>query len=104
MDGVVSLGGWRLHRSTSEERHRSVDDAAAPRLTVKKTNMSTLAKLAHLGTGIGLSPIADLFDSVRRHLASTTDRRLRRPFQDIDGWSDQAEVAYYENCRLSRSA
>ncbi|MGI3903666.1 MAG: hypothetical protein ACRYGP_14740 [Janthinobacterium lividum] len=66
--------------------------------------MSTLAKLAHLGTGAGLSPIADFFDTVRRRFATTSDRRARRPLQDIDGWSDQAEVAYYENCRLCRSA
>ena len=76
----------------------------APRLTDKKTKMSTFAKLAHLGAGVGFSPLADLFDHVRRRFAVTSDRRARRPLQDIDGWSDQAEVAYYEACRLCRSA
>ncbi len=104
MDGGASFGGRRLQRSTSGELIRSVVDVPVPRLTDTKTKMLTLTKLAHLGAGAGRSPIADLLDHVRRLFAETTDRRSRRPLQDIDRWSDQAEVAYYENCRLSRSA
>lgn len=65
--------------------------------------MRTIAKLAHLGHSSGRSPLTGVFDHVRRALnAAAPDRRPSRPLQDIDGWSDQAEVAYYEDCRASR--
>lgn len=71
--------------------------------TDKKKTMRTIAKLAHLGTNGGRSPLSDMFEHVRRALtAAAPDRRPSRPLQDIDGWSDQAEVAYYEGCRASR--
>ena len=65
--------------------------------------MLTIAKLAHLGPSGGRSPLSDVIDHVRRALAAAApDRRSTRPLQDIDDWSDQAEVAYYETCRASR--
>ena len=65
--------------------------------------MRTLSKLAQLGNSGGRSPLSGVFGHVRRALtASTVERRQTRPLQDIDGWSDQAEVAYYEDCRASR--
>lgn len=65
--------------------------------------MRTITKLAPLGHSGGRSPLTDMLDHVRRALNVTApDRRPSRPLQDIDGWSDQAEVAYYEGCRASR--
>ena len=62
-----------------------------------------IAKLAHLGLQGGRSPLSDVIDHVRRVLSAAADRRSTRPLQDLDGWSDQAEVAYYEDCRACRS-
>ena len=44
--------------------------------------------------------IRDGFD--RALVATALDLRPARPLQDLDGWSDQAEVAYYEGCWASR--
>ena len=64
--------------------------------------MRTISKLAHLGNTAGRSPLSDVLGHVRRALAAAApDRRPTRPMQDIDDWSDQAEVAHYENCRAS---
>lgn len=78
------------------------ESASAPRFTDKKKTMRTIAKLAHLGTPGGRFPLSDMLDHVKRALSAKADRRPARPLQDIDGWSDQAEVAYYEDCRASR--
>ena len=65
--------------------------------------MRNFTKLGPLGHSGGRSPFADMIGHVRRALiAAAPDRRPFRPLQDIDGWSDQAEVAYYEDCRASR--
>jgi hypothetical protein len=72
------------------------------RATDKKKTMSKIAKLAHLGINGGRFPLSDMFDNVRRALSGSGERRSARPLQDIDGWSDQAEVAYYEACRACR--
>ncbi len=65
--------------------------------------MRNFTKLAHLGHSGARSPLADMLDHVRRALtAAAPDRRPSRPLQDMDGWSDQAEVAYYEDCRAGR--
>ena len=58
--------------------------------------MQTIAKLAHLGTADGRFPLAHVLGHVRRALSAAVERRATRPLQDIDDWSDQAEVAYYE--------
>ncbi len=69
----------------------------------KKNIMQTIVKLAHLGTPGGLSPLSDRLGHVLRALVATAlDLRPARPLQDLDGWSDQAEVAYYEGCWASR--
>ena len=78
-----------------------MDGAAALRPTDKKKTMRTITRLAHLGTPGGRFPLSDMFDHVRRAF-SKADRRQPRPLQSIDDWSDQAEVAYYEDCRASR--
>ena len=59
--------------------------------------MRTIAKLAHLGTAGGRHPLSDAIGHVRRAIGAAADRRAPRPLQDIDGWSDQAEVAFYES-------
>lgn len=65
--------------------------------------MRTIAKLAHLGNSGGRSPFSDVLGSVRRALTAVApERRSARPMQDVDVWSDQAEVAYHEDCRASR--
>ncbi len=64
--------------------------------------MTRIAKLAHLGTTGGRAPLSDMLDNVRRALSGAVERRAPRPLQDLDGWSDQAEVAYYETCRAGR--
>ena len=65
--------------------------------------MRTITKLAHVGHSSGRSPLTGMLGHVRRALTTATpDRRPSRPQQDIDEWSDQAEVAYYEDCRASR--
>ena len=65
--------------------------------------MRSIAKLAHLGTSGGRSPLFDVVGHVRRVLtAAALDRRPPRPLRDIDDWSDQAEVAYYEDGRAFR--
>ena len=40
--------------------------------------------------------------TLKRSWAVKASRRNPRPLEDIDGWSDQAEVAFYEDNRLSR--
>ena len=64
--------------------------------------MRTISKLAHLGLQGGLSPLSDVLDHVKRALIAKADRRPARPLQDLDSWSDQAEVAFYETCKASR--
>lgn len=65
--------------------------------------MRTIAKLAHLGNSGGRSPLSGMLGSVRRALAAAaSERRSVRPMQDVDTWSDQAEVAYHEDCWAGR--
>lgn len=65
--------------------------------------MLTIAKLAHLGPSGGRSPLSEVVGHVLRVLAAaTSDRRLARPLQDIDEWSDQAEIAFYEDRQTGR--
>ncbi len=64
--------------------------------------MRTIAKLAHLGTSGHRASLTDVLDHVRRALAPKTDRRMTRPLQDLDNWSDQAEVAFYEDGHAGR--
>lgn len=64
--------------------------------------MRTITKLAHLGIQGGLSPLSDVLVHVKRAWGAKADRRPIRPLQDLDSWSDQAEVAFYETCKASR--
>lgn len=65
--------------------------------------MRTIAKLAPSGHHGARSPLADVLGHVRRAIgAAVADRRAPRPLRDIDDWSDQTEVAFYEDCRGAR--
>ncbi len=63
--------------------------------------MKTESKLAHLRDSI--QKFQTVVGSARRALESKIDRLSARPLRDLDGWSDQAEVAFYEEC-LGRRA
>ncbi len=65
--------------------------------------MKTESKLAHLRDSIQKFHIQNVVHSARRALESKIDRLSVRPLRDLDGWSDQAEVAFYEEC-LGRRA
>ena len=43
-----------------------------------------------------------MLDSIKRTFSEKAARRMPRPLQDLDGWSDQAEVAFYEDLRSTR--
>ena len=64
--------------------------------------MRTITKLAPTGFHGQRTSLGDMVGTIKRVCAIKSDRRPQRPLQDIDGWSDQAEVAFYEDCRLSR--
>ena len=61
-----------------------------------------IAKLVPLGTPHQRSPLSDIIDQVKRAWTAGSERKTTRRLQDIDSWSDQAEVAYYEDCRAVR--
>ena len=61
-----------------------------------------IAKLASLGTPHQRSPLNELIHHVKRAWTTSSDRKSARRLQDIDSWSDQAEVAIYEDCRAAR--
>ena len=69
----------------------------------KEATMKSETKLAHLRGSIQKLHISNVIDSARKVLESTVDRLTVRPLRDIDGWSDQAEVAFYEECRGRRA-
>ncbi len=64
--------------------------------------MRTMTKLASLGTPHQRSPLNEIIHQVKRAWAINSDRKPTRRLQDIDSWSDQAEVAIYEDCRGAR--
>ena len=64
--------------------------------------MRMIAKLATFGTPHQRSPLTDAIHYVKRAWTVGSDRKPTRRLQDIDSWSDQAEVAYYEGCRAAR--
>lgn len=64
--------------------------------------MRTIARLAHLGAHEQRSSLSDVIDHVKRAFFVKSYRRGARPLQDLDDWSDQAEVAYYEDCPSGR--
>lgn len=42
------------------------------------------------------SHVQGVLGSMKRILSRKIDRHAERPLRDIDGWSTQSEVAYYE--------
>ena len=64
--------------------------------------MRMIAKLASLGTPHQRSPLNEIIHHVKRAWGVGSDRKVTRRLQDIDSWSDQAEIAYYEDCRAAR--
>lgn len=64
--------------------------------------MLTHAKSARPDASSQRSALGDMMGQVRRSLAAKAARRLPRPLEDIDSWSDQTEVAFYEDVRPSR--
>ena len=64
--------------------------------------MRMITKLASLGTSHQRSPLNELIHHVKRAWMVGSDRKSMRRLRDIDNWSDQAEVAYYEDCRAAR--
>ena len=64
--------------------------------------MRVIAKLAHVGIHGQRSPLSDVIDHVKRACSVKPYRRSAPPLQDLDSWSDQAEVAYYEDCLSGR--
>ncbi len=64
--------------------------------------MRMITKLALLGTSHQRSPLSDMIDQFKRAWTAGSDRKTTRRLRDIDSWSDQAEVAYYEDCRAVR--
>lgn len=65
--------------------------------------MKTESKLAHLRDSFQKLHLHNVVHSARRALESKIDRLSARPLRDADGWSDQTEVAFYEEC-LGRRA
>lgn len=100
---MSAAGGADLPRWAGPSKTTGGSGIAGLAPTDKKTTMRTIAKLAHLGGQGGRPPLSDILLHVRRALAAAgPDRRPARPLQDIDDWSDQAEVAFYEDCRGGR--
>ncbi len=47
--------------------------------------------------------IQDVLQSARRVIEATAEGLMARPLRDIDEWSDQSEVAFYEEGRAGRA-
>ncbi len=94
----------RLSRQHGRRPNRagSVLPKAASARSTKKNMMRTIAKLAYSGTHGQRSSLSDVIDHVKRAFCVKSYRRGARPLQDLDDWSDQAEVAYYEDCPSNR--
>lgn len=58
--------------------------------------MRTETKLASMRGAFQKLNLQDVLQSARRVLEATTERSADRRLREIDGWSDQSEVAYYE--------
>ena len=58
--------------------------------------MRSQSKLAHLRGTLQKLHIQDVIHSARKVFESKVDRLTIRPLRDVDGWSDQSEVAFYE--------
>lgn len=65
--------------------------------------MRTEAKLAHLAGSDAKSLVLEVVTQVKRAWITKAERRDARPLRDVDGWSDQSEVAFYEEGRGPRA-
>lgn len=65
--------------------------------------MKSEAKLAHLRGNMQKFHIQDVIHSARKILECKLDGSTVRPLRDVDGWSDQAEVAFYEEAQGRRA-
>ena len=65
--------------------------------------MKTDTKLALVRGAIQKLHVQDMILSARRVLEETIERANTRPSRDIDRWSDQAEVAFYEDMQGRRA-
>ena len=64
--------------------------------------MRQIIKLAPSGFHGHRTSLGDMFGTIMRTWSEKAARRTPRPLQDVDGWSDQAEIAFYEGCRPTR--
>ena len=63
--------------------------------------MKTDTKLAPMRGVLQKLHLESVVTAARRAIESTLERQGQRPLRDVDGWSDQAEVAFYEErCSL----
>ncbi len=63
--------------------------------------MKTETRLAPIRDALQKLHLHAVVATARRAIYSTMGRYGQRPLRDIDGWSDQAEVAFYEeHCSL----
>ncbi|HEX4765499.1 MAG TPA: hypothetical protein VH414_04400 [Lichenihabitans sp.] len=63
--------------------------------------MKTDTKLAPFRGALQKLHLHAVVTTARRAIESTMERYGQRPLRDVDGWSDQAEVAFYEErCNL----
>ena len=65
--------------------------------------MRTESKLASLWGVFQKLSLHDVMQSARRVIEATPERGVSRPLRDIDDWSDQSEVAYYEEVLARRA-
>lgn len=65
--------------------------------------MKSESKLAPVRDTIQKLNLQHVLHSARRVLEHTAQRWSVRPLRDVDGWSDQAEVAFYEECQARRA-
>ena len=65
--------------------------------------MKTEPKLALVRGALQKLQVQGMILSARRVLEETIDRVNTKPSRDIDLWSDQAEVAFYEDTHGRRA-
>jgi hypothetical protein len=75
----------------------------APETFQQEKAMRTDSKLAALNGSPLRTPLHDALETLRRALTSRSDRRIARQLRDIDGWSDQSEVAFLEELQGRRA-
>ena len=65
--------------------------------------MKIESKLALVRGAVRKLPVTGVIDTARRFIESTVERTQTVSLRDIDRWSDQTEVAYYESCHDRRA-